>query len=415
MYSIDLVKQILQQLRKYKLRSFLAMFGILWGTLSIVMLLSLSNGFAKHQQEKLKAAANNFIVVNFGPTKLSFHGTPAGQVAKITIEKILQLKNLIPGIRAISTEMNYSGAQYAQSADHAHTIKILPDGISADFTKIFGMKLAPGSRPFTKLDDEKQANITIINSYVASSLLPGKNALGKIILINEVPFKVVGVIQNSKDASSHSQQAALTYIPYTTYQKLFGTTCPSYFVLSTYQLADIPNVVHALKNYFAIHYHIAPDDPQGMMVYDSTRVYGFVHWFFTVIQVFFLLCGLMTLAVGGIGVANIMFLIISQRSKEIGIRMAIGAKKRHIIFQVLLESSIIVLLGGLLGFIISAALIIVLPYFHLPEWLGTPHLNVVSALITMLALMLVATLAGFFPARRAALMNPVDAINKRGT
>ena len=140
------------------------------------------------------------------------------------------------------------------------------------------------------------------------------------------------------------------------------------------------------------------------------QVAEFFSAFFRGVQLFLGFCGAMTLGVGGVGVANIMFLVISERTREIGLRMALGAKSHHILAQILLEAFVIVMLGALIGFSVSWLIVTSLQIIPLPEWIGMPQISMSVVYMTMLVLSLVGLLAGFFPAKRASLLDPVVAL-----
>ena len=141
------------------------------------------------------------------------------------------------------------------------------------------------------------------------------------------------------------------------------------------------------------------------------KAFDFFQWFFKSINLFLGFCGLLTLAVGGISVANMMFLIVTERTPEIGLKLALGAKDKHILGQVLLESFVIVFLGGLLGFLVSSLVLISLADISLGGWLGTPSLSIPVLIGTVIILAFVALLSGFFPALRASRLQPVEALS----
>jgi putative ABC transport system permease protein len=136
----------------------------------------------------------------------------------------------------------------------------------------------------------------------------------------------------------------------------------------------------------------------------------FFTWFFRVVELFLGFCGLLTLSVGGLGTANMMFLIVAERTHEIGLRMALGAKQAHILWQFVLETLLLVSMGGIIGALVSIGILFSMRAYGLPEWLGIPHISFGTALSTIFILAFVGLVAGFFPARRAANMEPVRAL-----
>ena len=165
-----------------------------------------------------------------------------------------------------------------------------------------------------------------------------------------------------------------------------------------------------MRTYLGYLYHFSPDDTNALMFYDTLKIFNFFNWFFVGIQLFLGLCGSLTLAVGGLGVANIMFLIVTERTKEIGLRMAVGARDSHILIQILCEALILVVLGGLFGITLSYLTVFILQFITLPAWIGKPTISLSIAFITIAVLAMIGVLAGYFPAKRASRMDPVDAL-----
>jgi putative ABC transport system permease protein len=170
-------------------------------------------------------------------------------------------------------------------------------------------------------------------------------------------------------------------------------------------------VKQGVKNYLANLLHYNPADTGALNSPDLTKLMRYFTIFFLAIEVFLGFCGLLTLIVGGISVANMMFLMVTERTREIGLRMALGAKRKNILFLVLLETFLIVALGGFAGIVFSKAVVLIFDNVALPSWLGQPHIHSWTMMITVLILFLVTFLAGIFPARSASRMQPVDALS----
>ena len=192
---------------------------------------------------------------------------------------------------------------------------------------------------------------------------------------------------------------------------MFGDDNVSSFVIMPKNPAEAGNIQNMIKRYWSRVFHFNIKDKQAIRFFDLRGAFEFFQWFFTSIQMFLGFCGLLTLAVGGISVANMMFLIVTERTPEIGLRLALGAKDSHILGQILIEAFVIVFLGGLLGFLISGAFLGVLNNIQLPSWIGKPELSWQVLLGTVIVLAVVAFLSGFFPARKASKLAPVEALS----
>lgn len=235
------------------------------------------------------------------------------------------------------------------------------------------------------------------------------NVVGRTVKFNNIPFTVIGVIQKpSKNIYNWHGNSAL--IPYSAYTELFGDQNIRFFMVLPDPKANPKIVEQTMRSYFAYKYNFAPDDKVALSFFNTTEMYQFMRWFFIGIQIFLGICGSLALGVGSLGVANIMFLIVVERTREIGLRLAIGASDWHILFQIILEALIIIALGGAVGFLLSYITISVLQLFTLPEWLGAPAISSISVIVTLVILAILGVLAGYFPARRASKMDPVEAL-----
>ena len=176
-------------------------------------------------------------------------------------------------------------------------------------------------------------------------------------------------------------------------------------------IANSNQLQKAIISYFSGIFHFDPTDNSAFSFFNMNDVYEFFKWFFAGIELFLGFCGIMTLGVGGIGVANVMFLIVNERTPEIGLRRAIGATDKHILWQIMLEALIIVSFGALIGFAISGLSILLLQHINLPHWLGKPTLPLTVYIATITVLIFTALAAGYFPARKAMRMEPVTALS----
>jgi putative ABC transport system permease protein len=284
-------------------------------------------------------------------------------------------------------------------------------GVSASFFALRKVNLIDQSRFFNPLDIQRKARVTIIGNSLKQRLFGDENALGKSVAINHVPFTVIGVVQESgKNVYNWYDDRAI--IPYTTFISLWGNRNIYRFVALPNPDVDPLMVEQQMRKYFAHKYHFDPTDTTAVDVFDTTKIFQFFKWFFFGIQLFLGFCGALTLGVGSLGVANIMFLIVNERTHEIGLRMSVGARDWHIMLQILSEALIIVGLGGLIGFGIAYLITFILAHVHLPDWLGIPQISNATVIITISILALLGVLAGYFPARRASLMDPIEALRK---
>lgn len=405
MQLITISQQIMREMWMYKLRSLLAMFCISFGTLIVVMLLALGTGFHDASLKKMLGIVDGAYFVLSGYTSKNYNGYPKGRPIHVTLPTVMNVKNVFPDIQYISPE--FEGKSNIVYKNKKFTKNL--HGVSADFAFLRKINLEPNGRFFANLDINENIRVAVLGEKLKNSLFGEESALNKIVLINSVPFNVIGVIPET-GRKGHGALDDDMIIPYNEFVTLFGNKWVQIFILKPNPNVDYDLFEQSLRTYFADRYSFDKTDKEALHFFNTGKIYQFVRWFFIGIQLFLGACGVMTLGVGCIGVANIMFLIVIERTREIGLRKAIGAADWQILLQLLLEALIIVIVGGGLGFIVAYLITFVLQFIDLPEWLGTPVISYITVIATVTILTLVGLIAGFFPARRAAKMDPVEAL-----
>jgi putative ABC transport system permease protein len=257
----------------------------------------------------------------------------------------------------------------------------------------------------------KAQYVVVLGESINKSVFKGEKAIGKMITLWGIPFTVIGVLKDSAGSGGAGWLSQKAMIPYTTMIQIKGNLDVGMFSAMPKKVSEALMVKQGVKNYLANLLHYNPADTGALNSPDLTKLMRYFTIFFLAIEVFLGFCGLLTLIVGGISVANMMFLMVTERTREIGLRMALGAKRKNILFLVLLETFLIVALGGFAGIVFSKAVVLIFDNVALPSWLGQPHIHSWTMMITVLILFLVTFLAGIFPARSASRMQPVDALS----
>lgn len=409
MYIIELIRQIFHELWARKLRSFLALFGIIWGTVAVVLLLSLGQSFYQQNSKRIESLASGSIMVFPGVSSLPYQGYPAGRKIHLKADDVMMLRTAIPELAQVTPVM-FSMLKLSHAGHQKYTAIA---GVGADYGSMLSINANSPGRFINYIDVSTHAKIIFLGDSLAQYLFPHGSALGKTIKLAGVPFVVVGILDSSEGSvvGSGNWNQRRAFIPYTTFIDFQGNADVFRFFGQPKSPSYNAYVTRRIFSVLGEKYHFSSTDDKALQVPDFGKMLVFFKWFFAAVRIFLGFCGALTLAVGGIGVANIMFLIVLERTREIGLRMALGAPDIFIMWQILLESFLIVALGGFIGFIVSAVALWSLRYIGLPSWLGVPHLSLLSVGVTIIILLILTVLSGFFPARRAATMQPVDALS----
>ena len=402
-----MVYSLLYDMLQHKLRSFLAVSCIAFGTFAVALLLALGSGFQSASMKNMMDITDGSFFVWSDKTSISYHGYPKGQPIYFAIDVINNLRHVLPSIKLISPMLETETVASFNGKDQKFTVT----GATPDFATLRKIKLESGGRFFNASDVASNAHVLVLGNKLKTKLFREKPALNKTMLLNTIPFTVIGTIQKPL-SGGHDDYDDAAIIPHNVYLALFPTKYIQVFFVMPYPEVDASQFEQTLRSYFANKYHFDKNDKTAIQTFNTNKVFQFMRWFFIAIQIFLGFCGSMTLAVGSIGVANIMFVIVTERTREIGVRKAIGATNLDILLQLLSEALVLVAVGGGIGIIFSYLVTIILHQFHLPDWLGNPVISNASLVATVFILALVGLIAGFFPARRAALMDPVEALTE---
>ncbi|MDH4033488.1 MAG: ABC transporter permease, partial [candidate division Zixibacteria bacterium] len=262
-----------------------------------------------------------------------------------------------------------------------------------------------------ELDMAQNRRVIFIGDRLKTDLFGSDPAVGETILVEGVPFTVIGVMKKKEQDSSYSgRDNRKGFIPSTTFKVMYSSRRLNDFVVQCKPELSMKQTEREIYEILGARYKFDPTDSEALSVWDTTEGFAFLKAFFTAFSTFLVGIGVATLITGGIGVTNIMNVVLEERTKEIGIKMALGARKSVILSQFVMETLLITAVGGLSGFLFAYLIVSVFPLLELGEFIGTPTVDTDIGLLAVLLVGLVGFVAGIFPARRAANLQPVQAL-----
>jgi putative ABC transport system permease protein len=408
MHTLLFATQFLRDMRSQKLRTFLTVFGIIWGTASVVLLLAFGKGLHAQNQKSMHGMGEGIVILWGGRTSKPFMGFGRGRWIGLREEDAILLKKEIRELEGISPEYSKwnTTMRYKKNAVTQNMV-----GIYSIFGELRNIYPELGGRFIDDIDLKEKKRAVFIGDKLKQDLFGPEEAIGKYIFIDNVPFLVVGVMQKkSQDSNYSGRDENKAFISAATFAAMYGDRYVDDIIFKPKDPRQSELVKKKVYQVLGAKHKFDPEDKEALMMWDTSEFQKFLTYFFLAFRAFLAVIGTFTLIVGGIGVSNIMNIVVEERTKEIGIKMSLGAKKRHVLSQFIFETLMITFVGGLIGFMFAFMVVKIFPFFKLEEYMGIPEISFSTALIAVGVLGLVGLISGFFPARRAANLNPVQAL-----
>ena len=402
-----IVTEFLLDLRAQKLRAFLTMFGLVWGTVAIVVLIAFGVGFKRQMSINMHGIGESIAIVWPGRTTKAFQGFGTGRPIFFIEEDTKLLASHVENIKAVSPE--YSRRTVARVGENI--LNPLVAGVYPAYSEMRNIIPERGGRFINELDIQHRKRVAIIGDKVKEFLFGQSEAIGNVVYIGQVPFIVVGVMQKKTQNSSYnSRDQDRIFIPASSFTSVFGAFRLTNII---YQVKDPTlgeETADEARAVLGKKYKFDSTDKDAVWIWDTTRFDKFIFYFFLGMNIFLGLIGSFTLGVAGIGVANIMFIVVQERVREIGIKRAVGAKRSNILFQFFMETFFIIFLGSSIGFLFAVGIIQGLQFIPIKEFVGTPELSLQVVGVTVTVLGIIGLAAGLLPARRAANLDVVECL-----
>ncbi len=403
---LNSLRQLARDLRSQKLRTFLTTLGIVWGTVAVTLLLSFGQAMHKQMLKNVLGLGNAIVIAFPTATSKPFEGIGKGRPIRVTEDDIELIRKRATLVDAISSEY----ADTLQLKLGTKTMAVDVSGVSPEFGEMRNMIPQMGGRFLNPIDEAQKRRVAFLGNELAEDLFGSADPVGQIFRLHGSPFTVIGVLEpKTQDSSYSGRDKDKAIIPSSTFRALTGQ---KYVELFIFTAADVQQTVPAtdeVRSILAGKIRFDPTDKEALMIWDTTEMFQFMDSFMFAFKAFLAIVGSLTLVVGGIGVSNIMSVVVEERTPEIGVKMALGARPRGILRQFLAETLILTAVGGSIGLLITYGICEAWPA-GMEEFIGIPKVDTQVALLTASLLGLIGFVAGFFPARSAANLDPVVAM-----
>ena len=412
----EILRQAVATFRAHKMRTFLTMFGLVWGIASVIILVGLGRGFVVDQKKHMETLGKDLVIVWGGRTSSQVGGRAAGREIRLNVDDAELIRDECYQIKNVSPELRRTIPEVSQFNSANRGVV----GMWPSYQEFRSLKVSEG-RLITNDDEREGRRVLVLGSKAYRQLFPGQPAIGATVLVKSIPYSVVGVLAEKKQNSNYSgPDNDYLFAPYSSVSRDFpppekpgaGIT-RGYLDDIVFEVANPEEheaAVMQVRRTLGRVRHFDPLDKDALFIWDTMDGAKPLARIFGVVTIFFGCVAIVTLCLGGIGVMNIMLVSVTERTREIGTRKAMGATKRDILRQFFAESAMLTLVSGLLGFSFGMGTCIAIQALPLPDFVPHPIVSPISILLSILTLSLITVTAGMYPAQRAADMTPVESL-----
>lgn len=403
----------LQSSRLARKRAFLTIASIAWGTVSILLLLSFGEGMKRQFAKNRNSTGGNIAVMWPAETTKPWKGMPPGRPVRLTLDDVDYVRERMPEVKSVFGEVTSWRTSLTYGPKTVNGRVIGTQWVYGETRRHYA---AAGGRFFNANDEAEKRRVLFLGDELAKDIFGREEPVGKTLLVNNSPFTVIGVMIHKRQMGVYGgpdQNHAV--IPSSTFKALFGRDRLNVIVIETHQPEEMAGALRHLNEILGAKLGYDPADDRALSTWNIVKTNEISRNVALGLQLFLGIIGVLTLVIGGVGVANIMYAVVKERTREIGVKMALGARTAWITGPFVFEGLVYTLLGGAAGMFL--ALLIVTPLGYIPieknvvlEFLGRPTLSPTIGLVTAGVLGLIGTLAGFFPARRAAAIDPAETL-----
>ncbi|MFZ4523736.1 MAG: ABC transporter permease [Bacteroidales bacterium] len=399
----NLLIAALRSLGKNKMRTFLTMLGIIIGVASVIAMLAIGEGSKQSIQAQISTLGTNVLMIF--PQASSSGGVrmEAGSSQKMTIEDVTAISERCPSVAFVTPQVRSSGQLVNGNLNWRTSVY----GVYPNYFEIRNLKLMSGNL-FTMSDDRSATKVCVVGQTVVTNLF-GADAdpVGSYIRINKIPFKIVGITEKKGQNAFGQDQDDMVIAPFSTVQKrLMAVTFIQSMLASAISEPQIPTASQEITDVLKAKHNLGPSEDADFTIRTQTDIAAAATATSGILTILLATIASISLLVGGIGIMNIMLVSVTERTREIGIRMSVGARGRDVLLQFLIEALMISLLGGFIG--VTLGVLVSQLIANILSWPVT--ITVPSILMSFLFSSAIGIFFGWYPARKAAGLNPIDAL-----
>jgi len=409
MFDRDIWQEIFNTIKKNKLRTFLTGFSVGWAIFILVMLLASVNGMQNGFYSQFNDDATNTIIVRPGTTSEAYAGFEAGRKVQFENEDVEFIQKSFPeDYVEISARYNTNTTARYKMETGSYSVQ----GVHPDH-QIIEKTIVTEGRFINEADYINKSKVAVIGRKVAEDLFGRENPIGQFVEFNDLPFKIIGVFIDEGDDNAER----IIYAPVSTYQRIYGNTSDINMILLTYNPSyDLTKALEFSEKLEVImkrRHKVAPEDQAGIRVWNYAEAFDNISSFTAVLKAIGIGVGFLILIAGIVGIGNIMVFTIKERTKEIGVRKALGARPSQIVNLVLLESIFITTLSGFVGLLFAWLILsLVGPTINTPAFTN-PNVSASTVITATIVLIIAGVLAGLIPSMKAASVKPIVALRDK--
>ena len=402
MHLKNLLKVAIKSILKSRMRSLLTALGIIIGVAAVVVMVAIGDGAQIQVEQQISALGSNLIVIFPGSSTSGGVRLGAGSINRFTMEDVEKIREEATDIKAVTPIVRTGGQVIGGVGNWSTQVQ----GVATNYLEIRDWPLASGDF-FTDKDMISRAKVAVLGQTVVNQLFPNEDPIGQQIRIRNVPFKVIGVLTAKGQSAMGSDQDDIIIAPATTVlDRLVGGIYISFIMASANSTSEIDAAQEQLTQIMREAHHLYPGQDDDFTIRNQAEITEAATQTSKILTILLASVAGVSLIVGGIGIMNIMLVSVTERTREIGIRLSVGARTSDVLIQFLTEAIVLSLAGGLIGVLLSVGVVFILNNYSGMMAVIRPEIIFIAVSFSGI----IGIFFGFYPARKAANLNPIDAL-----